>query len=148
MRQVVLQLRRVCGAGLEADTASLRLAAGEIAYDAADFSAAANHGRYREAVDLWVGDFLMGCEDVGAEGFRAWLDVEREHLRRLLDFSYERAVIDLETSGAMDEATTYARVGRSTFRWTSGRTSARSNCSVPRTVSPMHRRHGAPSSGA
>ena len=109
LRQVVLQLRRVCGAALEADAGSLRLAAGEIAYDAGEFSAAANQGRYREAVDLWVGDYLMGCEDVGAEGFRAWLDVERERLRRLLDVSYERAVIELETSGAMDEATTYAR---------------------------------------
>ena len=109
LRQVVLQLRRACGAALEADAGSLRLAAGAIAYDAGEFSAAANQGRYREAVDLWVGDFLMGCEDVGAEGFRAWLDVERERLRRLLDFSYERAVLELETSGAMDEATTYAR---------------------------------------
>ena len=109
LRQVVLQLRRVVGEALEVDAGSLRLTAGHVAYDARDFSDAANQGRYREAVDLWVGDFLVGCEDVGAEGFRAWLDVERERLRRLLDFACERAAMELEASGAMDEATTYAQ---------------------------------------
>ncbi len=109
LRQVVLQLRRVCGAALEVDAASLRLGGGHVTYDAREFSEAANQGRYCDAIDLWVGDFLMGCEDVGAEGFRAWLDVERERLRRLLDFSYERAVLELETSGAVDGAATYAR---------------------------------------
>jgi DNA-binding SARP family transcriptional activator len=109
LRQVVLQLRRAVGDVLEVDAASLRLTAGHVAYDVREFNDAANQGRYREAADLWVGDFLMGCEDIGAEGFRAWLDVERERLRRLLDFCYERAVIELETSGAIDQATTYAQ---------------------------------------
>jgi DNA-binding SARP family transcriptional activator len=109
LRQVVLQLRRVVGGTLEVDAASLRLTTGHVAYDVREFTDAASQGRYREAVDLWVGDFLIGCEDVGAEGFRAWLDVERERLRRLLAFSFERAVIELETSGALDDATAYAR---------------------------------------
>lgn len=109
LRQVVLQLRRAVGDALAVDAASLRLAAGHVAYDVRAFGDAANQGRYREAADLWVGDFLMGCEDVGAEGFRAWLDVERERLRRLLDFCYERAVLELETSGTTDEATHYAQ---------------------------------------
>ena len=108
LRQVVLQLRRVCGDALEVETVSLRLLPDFVQYDARAFATAAGERRCREAIALWTGDFLTGCEDVGAEGFRAWLDVERERLRRLLAFSYERTVLELETSHDLDRAVQYA----------------------------------------
>lgn len=108
LRQVVLQLRRACGSALDVETASLRLAPDFVHYDAREFTAAAKAGRCREAIDLWTGDFLIGCEDVGAEGFRGWLDVERERLRRLLAFCYDRTVAELETSDDLDRAVAYA----------------------------------------
>ena len=108
LRQVVLQLRRVCGNALDVRTDYLRLDPEFVQYDARDFAVAAREGRCRDAIDLWTGDFLMRCEDVGAEAFRAWLDVERERLRRLLAFCYERTVVELETAEDLDRAAQYA----------------------------------------
>ncbi|MES2177713.1 MAG: BTAD domain-containing putative transcriptional regulator [Gemmatimonadota bacterium] len=112
LRQVVLQLRRACGTAFEANATTLRVAAESMHYDAREFAAAATGQRYRAAVDLWTGDFLIGCDDIGAEGFRAWLDVERERLRRLLALSYEATVKELVASDDRDAALAYAG------RWT------------------------------
>ena len=108
LRQVVLQFRRVCGDAVDMDTTSLRLLPDFVRYDAREFASAASEGRCREAIDLWTGDFLLGCEDLGAEAFRAWMDVERERLRRLLAFCYERTVVELEMTGDLDRAAQYA----------------------------------------
>lgn len=108
LRQVVLQLRRVLGDAIDVDSASLRLAPDLIQLDARHFTQVASEGRCRDAIDLWTGDFLMGCEELGAEGFHTWLEVERERLRRLLAFCYERTVVELESSGDLDRAAWYA----------------------------------------
>lgn len=92
LRQVVMRLRQACGDALEVSGGSVRLVGGEIDVDVRSFIEAATAGRWRDAIDLWTGPFLPECEDLGIEGFRTWLEVERERLRRLLAHSYERAV--------------------------------------------------------
>jgi DNA-binding SARP family transcriptional activator/tetratricopeptide (TPR) repeat protein len=98
LRQELARLRQACGDALEVDTTWVRLADGGIECDAHRFAAAASSGNCHEAVALWTGDFLPGCEDIGAEGFRAWVDVERERLRRLLAHCYERSAAQLEAA--------------------------------------------------
>src|SRR6185503_6914973 len=81
LRQVIARLRQGCGDALQVDPTFLRVAEGAIECDATRFVAAASAGNCPAAIELWTGEFLPACEGVGAEGFRAWLDVERERLR-------------------------------------------------------------------
>ena len=97
LRQELVRLRQVCGDALEVDSTSVRLAGGTLECDASQFATAATSENYPEAIALWTGDFLPGCENLGGEGFRAWLDVERERLRRLLANCYERTATQLES---------------------------------------------------
>src|SRR5207237_3705424 len=76
LRQVVLRLRRACGDALELTPTTLQLREGAVEFDAREFAIAARARRHAEAVSRWTGEFLPGCEDVGGEEFRAWLEVE------------------------------------------------------------------------
>ena len=115
LRQVVLQLRRICPNALDVNPVSLRVLPEELRCDAREFVTAATAGQCREAIALWTGDFLVGCEGVGAEGFRTWLDVERARLRRLLATCYERTVASLDANGDVDGAVRYARAWAEQF---------------------------------
>ena len=110
LRQVVMRLRHACGPALDVQAATLRVLGGAIDFDARRFSEAATAGRWRDAVDAWTGTFLPDCDTIGAEGFRNWLDVERERLRRLLAHSYERAADELAGSDGNERVAL-------TFRW-------------------------------
>ncbi len=99
LRQVIARLRQACGDALQIDPTFLRVAEDGIGCDAIRFASAASAGNCPGAIELWTGEFLPGCESVGAEGFRAWLDVERERLRRLLLHCYERRTVELEARG-------------------------------------------------
>jgi DNA-binding SARP family transcriptional activator len=104
LRQVAMRLRRACGDALISDARSLRLVESRVVLDVRLFESAASAGRYAEAIDLWNGEFLIGCDDIGAEGFRTWLEVERERLRRMLSYCYEHVVDDLARGERWDEA--------------------------------------------
>ena len=115
LRQVVLTLRRELGAGFEADAGSMRVVAGTVQYDVKEFVEAVDAGRLEHAIALWSGDFLLGCEDIGAEGFRAWLEVERERLRRLLASCHERMVAEVEATGDVIRAAQLAGAWSAAF---------------------------------
>ncbi|CAN5549764.1 hypothetical protein BH09GEM1_BH09GEM1_09680 [soil metagenome] len=91
LRQVVMRLRQACGDVLEITGTTIRLASGAISFDARDLAAAAAEGRYQDALSVWAGEFLPGCEHLGSEDFRLWLDVERERIRRLVTHCFESA---------------------------------------------------------
>lgn len=105
LRQVVLRLRRACGAVLEADANAIRMGNDGIELDAAVFASAARAGRWTDAIGAWTGEFLPQCEDIGGEEFRVWLEVERERLRNLLAECYARAVSQAESEERWTDAT-------------------------------------------
>ena len=74
--------------------------------DVASFEAAtragAEVGALEEAIDLYAGDLLPGCYD-------AWIEPERERLRRAFARALDRLIEVLETGGRFDRALEYVR---------------------------------------
>lgn len=100
LRQALLQLRRALGAdAIETTATEVRLPAGAVDYDVRTFEELAHAGRPQAAVAAWTGDFLVGCEDAGAEAFRSWLDAERARLRTLLHECHAAATADAGAGG-------------------------------------------------
>ncbi len=112
LRQALLELRQAVGEGLVVEAESIRLEQGAVEIDATAFERAIEAGHPDEAVELWAGDFLAGAEDVGGEDLRAWIEAEREGLRRRLAFAYEGLVEDARRRGAWREGIAAAE------RWT------------------------------
>ena len=81
LRQALSELRQILGADLDANGPNIHLAERALRVDANDFEQFASDGDFSAAVALWNGDFLAGLDDVGDEGWRAWLDAERVSLR-------------------------------------------------------------------
>ena len=109
LRQALLELKRTLGDGLVIDQGKVRLAPGYLETDVTLFERDLAAGRWREAAERWAGDFLTGCEDVGGEEFRAWLERERESLRRRLAEALDWVVLDARMHGAWDLCLTWAR---------------------------------------
>jgi DNA-binding SARP family transcriptional activator len=84
LRQAVSELRAELGDILEILPDSLRLTPDRIAFDVRDFEKAIEAGRAEDAAALWGGEFLAGCEDLGAEELRVWIEQERAGLRKQL----------------------------------------------------------------
>ncbi len=82
LRQALLEIKRVVGGPLEADGELVRLLPGAVILDVEEFERDLGAGRLELAVGRWGGDFLAGLDNVGGEAFRAWLEAERENLRR------------------------------------------------------------------
>jgi DNA-binding SARP family transcriptional activator/TolB-like protein len=104
LRQALLALRRAIGEGLDIEQETVALRTGLVDLDLAAFDAAVEQGRYREAVELWAGDFLFESEDAGGEAFRLWLESERERTRRRLAEAFERLIAEAgsaDRSGAI-----------------------------------------------
>ncbi len=100
LRQALLRVRRACGDDVVIATPdTLRLTESRIVTDVQRFSDAAARGRWREAAGLWAGDFMPGCEDVGGEEFRHWLEAERPRLRNVLRTCFAGVVRDHEARG-------------------------------------------------
>jgi DNA-binding SARP family transcriptional activator/tetratricopeptide (TPR) repeat protein/TolB-like protein len=112
LRQALLELRQVVGEGLVVDSEGIRLEPGTVVLDAAAFERAIDEGRPAEAIELWGGEFLAGAEDVGGEDLRAWLEAEREGLRRRLAHAFEVLVEQARARGAWREGIALAE------RWT------------------------------
>ncbi len=108
LRQALLALRRTIGEPLMLTLETVALAADAVELDWATFETAAAAGRWREAVDLWHGDFLPATEDVGAEPFRLWLEAARERARRRLAEVLQRLIADLDAAGDRPAAIAWA----------------------------------------
>ncbi|MGQ0814381.1 MAG: BTAD domain-containing putative transcriptional regulator [Gemmatimonadota bacterium] len=113
LRQTLLRLRRACGEDvLEIAPDTLRLKNDRIVLDAREFAAAAAARRFAEAIELWNGDFMVGCEDVGGEEFATWFEAERARLRQLLYSCFDCLVSELESAQEWSEMARWAA------RWT------------------------------
>ncbi|HUF50170.1 MAG TPA: BTAD domain-containing putative transcriptional regulator [Longimicrobiales bacterium] len=105
LRQVLLRLRRTCGDDLiEVTRDTLCLSHDRISFDVREFTTAASAGRFGDAIELWTGDFMVACEDVGGEDFTAWFEAERERLRRSFYACFERLVTQLAGAREWSEA--------------------------------------------
>jgi DNA-binding SARP family transcriptional activator/tetratricopeptide (TPR) repeat protein len=104
LRQALYVLRSALGAVLDIDAEHVRLAADAVELDAAAFERDVANDRLAAAVSRWEGDFLAGMEDLGDDTYRAWVEVERESLRRRLAWTLERLVTAAEQRRAWDEA--------------------------------------------
>jgi DNA-binding SARP family transcriptional activator/tetratricopeptide (TPR) repeat protein len=113
LRQALYVLRSALGDALEINAEHVRLVAGAVELDATAFELAVDADRLEEAVARYEGEFLAGLEDVGGETYRAWLEAEREALRRRLAWSLERLVGAATQRRAWDEAVRWAE------RWAS-----------------------------
>ena len=98
LRQALLDLKRLVGEGLVLDGDSVRLEAG-VRLDARAFEEDLARGNPQGAVEWWQGDFLAGMDDVGGESFRAWMEGEREALRRQLAMAFEQLVRESDQRG-------------------------------------------------
>ncbi|MGI9041182.1 MAG: ATP-binding protein [Gemmatimonadales bacterium] len=98
LRQVLLDLKRLLGAGLVLEGDSVRLDS-TLRVDARAFEEELRRGNPAEAVEWWRGDFLAGMDDVGGEVFRGWMEAERECLRRQLAMGYEQLVRESDARG-------------------------------------------------
>ncbi|MEO7986979.1 MAG: BTAD domain-containing putative transcriptional regulator, partial [Gemmatimonadales bacterium] len=104
LRQALLELKRAVGDGLESEGELVRLQPRAVTLDAEEFERDVAAGRLQSAVDRWSGDFLAGLDDAGGEAFRAWLEAERESLRRRL-------------AGALDSLMSLALAGGRKAEW-------------------------------
>src|SRR5213078_2019470 len=102
LRQALLDLKRLLGAGLVLEGDSVHLESG-LRLDARAFEEELAQGNPAGAVEWWRGDFLAGMDDVGGEDFRGWVEAEREGLRRQLAVAYEQLILESEAQG--DRAT-------------------------------------------
>ena len=104
LRQALLEIKRVAGDGLESEGELVRLLPGAIVHDAVEFEHDLDAGRLEAAADRWRGNFLAGLDDVGGEAFRAWLEAERERLRRRLAGAMERLMSTASAGGRRAES--------------------------------------------
>jgi DNA-binding SARP family transcriptional activator/tetratricopeptide (TPR) repeat protein/TolB-like protein len=115
LRQAVLRLRRALGEGLVVEKSSIRLAEGVVELDTRALETDAAAGRPAAAVARWRGEFLAGAEDAGGTAFRAWVEAEREALRRRVAGAFEQLVAAAERTGELEQATTWAQRLAETF---------------------------------
>ncbi len=108
LRQALTVLRPVLGDALEIRPTDVRLEDSALEQDAAAFAADVAAGRLAEGVARWRGDYLAGLDDLGAGGWRGWLEAEREALRRQLTWALARLVEGAEQREAWDEAVSWA----------------------------------------
>ncbi len=121
LRQALLRLRRALGDdAFEQDDETIRLRADVVVVDAEQFERDVQDGRDTQALACWDGDYLTGCEDVGGESFRAWLEAERERYRVLLGRAAARAVDAALDRGDWDAAVSYAEQWARALPWDEG----------------------------
>ena len=93
LRHALHQLRRALGDAVEATNEYVRVPDGMIDVDATLLETDIAAGRLAEGLERWAGDFLRGAEDVGGgEDYTAWLERERESLRRTAVVGFTRIV--------------------------------------------------------
>ena len=108
LRHALLQLRRAVGDVVVISEDRVGIDSARIELDAAAFEQELAEGRASEAVVRWRGDFLAGMEDIGGESFRAWIESEREGLRRRLATALERLISEALARGHSADAIAWA----------------------------------------
>jgi DNA-binding SARP family transcriptional activator/tetratricopeptide (TPR) repeat protein len=108
LRQALLELRRLVGEGLQVGPETIALAERVVDLDATAFEREVEAGQLDAAVGRWQGDFLTGLEDVGGEELRAWLEAQREALRRRLHTAFTGLCEDARRRGAWNEGISWA----------------------------------------
>lgn len=109
LRQALSQVRRALGEALETRGDEVALASGAIELDVQRIENDAARGRWSDVAARWKGGFLAGCDDLGGEAYREWLDGERAHLSKLGERAFAAAVEQLEQRGDWSESATLAR---------------------------------------
>jgi len=112
LRQALLELRHLVGEGLSLHSEQIVLGEGALELDADVFEREVERGLLEAAVSRWGGDFLPGAEEVGGEELRAWLEGEREQLRRRLRSALFELVEDAHRRSAWGDGIRWAE------RWT------------------------------
>src|SRR3954454_12029887 len=109
LRQALVELKRTLPHSLTIDQDRVSLVPNGLRIDVAEFEDDLAQGHPEAAVERWRGDFLPGCEDLGSESFRGWLEGERERLRRKLGEGLARLVADARQQGSWERAAEVAR---------------------------------------
>jgi DNA-binding SARP family transcriptional activator len=81
LRQALVQLRRVLGDSLRTDADHVWIEPSVVEVDGTLLELHSAAGRHREALELYRGPFLPGCEGEGGEDLEEWVLTERETLR-------------------------------------------------------------------
>jgi DNA-binding SARP family transcriptional activator len=87
----------------------------KLATDVKKFEAALHSGNYAEAVKIYQGDsqkpriFLKGFENLGADDFQNWLELERSRLQQLYLETLQAHLEQLENTNAFEEAIALAK---------------------------------------
>jgi DNA-binding SARP family transcriptional activator/TolB-like protein len=102
LRHALHQLRRALGDAIDTTGDDVK-ATDAIAVDASLLEADIANGRLSDAVERWGGDFLRGAEDAGGEEYAAWLERERERLRRTIVSAFSKLVDEARHRGPPDE---------------------------------------------
>lgn len=112
LRQALVELKHALGDQIEVEVDTVRLAANAVELDITQFERDVAGGRAADAAARWTGEFFDGGEDIGGEGFRRWIDGEREALHQLLAIAMETLVSEAVSEGDWTRATTFGE------RWT------------------------------
>ncbi|MFN8574115.1 MAG: BTAD domain-containing putative transcriptional regulator [Gemmatimonadaceae bacterium] len=108
LRQALAELKHALGDKIDVDVDTVRLSADAVELDINTFERDVADGRIAAAVERWTGDFFDGGEDIGGEGFRRWIEGERQALHQLLAIAMEKLVGDAELQGDWPRAATVA----------------------------------------
>jgi DNA-binding SARP family transcriptional activator/TolB-like protein/Tfp pilus assembly protein PilF len=103
LRQALHQLRQALGTALEVSGDSVRMLEGTIALDVAMLERDLAAGLLDDAIGRWNGVFLRDTEDVGDETYRAWLEREREALRRSVGSAFKRVAAAAQAAGRIND---------------------------------------------
>ncbi|HWN19850.1 MAG TPA: AAA family ATPase [Gemmatimonadales bacterium] len=109
LRQVLLELKRLVGHGLQTEHDQVSLAAETLVLDATCFEGHVRAGRWREAVAAWHGEFLSRADNLGGEDFRLWLETERETLRGPLRLALRELVKEARGNSNWQEGSLWAQ---------------------------------------
>lgn len=112
LRQALVELKHALGDRIDVDVDTVRLAPNAIELDVTEFERDVAAGRAADGVARWTGEFFDGGEDIGGEGFRRWIDGERESLHQLLSMAMDTLIGDAVREGDWSRA---AALGE---RWT------------------------------
>jgi len=108
LREALHQLRGALGEALETDRKAVSLRPGAVGLDLTELEVALEGRRFRDALDLWGGEFLPELEDAGTGEFRNWLEGERQALRKKVFRAMQALVQGAEERGDWNEAVRWA----------------------------------------
>jgi DNA-binding SARP family transcriptional activator/tetratricopeptide (TPR) repeat protein len=108
LRQALANLRAVLAAALDTTGDEVHLGANSVRLDVDDLIEQLSREGIAPDTSEWRQDFLAGTEHFGGEGYRAWVEAEREGLRRQLTWHFERLHADARREMRRDDAVRWA----------------------------------------